>query len=140
MSVRRSSGSHGERRVHAGDVVGYRYLVKDEEGNVLAASTELVHSVHGGDSSLPPCVENNMAGRILGETFTTALCARDAFDPGSRVRRATPHQDVTVDLDHPFHAHSVLFETSIVSIRMGTVNELSTERLTVGVVTWGDER
>jgi FKBP-type peptidyl-prolyl cis-trans isomerase SlyD len=74
-------------------VVGYRYLIKDERGQVLAASTELVHSVHGGANSLPQGIENDMLGRIRGETFTAMLSTREAFGPPGAKHRVTLPQD-----------------------------------------------
>ncbi len=62
-----------ERRIQKGDVVGYRFVIRDAAGEVLAASTELLHYVHGGSGSLPDAIEAEMEGRQSGEIFTAAL-------------------------------------------------------------------
>ena len=102
--------SDGPRRVQVGDVVGFRYLIKDENDVVLAASTELVHCVQGervqGERSLPQGVEDAMKGRVCGETFTTTVSVREtmrrlllpedrfpnafALEPGTRIDLLTP--------------------------------------------------
>ena len=158
MSVRDSGDKDGSRGVQAGDVVGYRYLIKDEEGHVLAASTELVYCVQG-DNSPPLRIDEIMAGRVRGETFTTRLSAGEAFGSTGTLRQVTVPQDrfsrafalppgtcidlrvpdgdelavriddsdsrtVTLGVEHPFAGRSILFEVTVISIRIATIDEL----------------
>jgi FKBP-type peptidyl-prolyl cis-trans isomerase 2 len=77
-----------ERRIQSGDVVGYRFVIRDAAGEVLAASTELLHYVHGGSGSLPDAIEAQMEGRQSGEIFTAALPEERSPEPRV-LRRAT---------------------------------------------------
>ena len=142
------------RSVQVGDVVGFRYLMKDENDVVLAASTELVHCVHGDHHSLPHGVEEEMKGRVCGETFTTTvsrietmrrlLLPEDRFpkafalEPGTRIDLRAPDGDgfaVWVDgsesktlalgLDRPIVGKSIRFQISIISIRVAPLDASS---------------
>ncbi len=148
-----------ERGIRAGDIVGYRYLIRDEEGKVLATSTEIVHYLQGGENPLPDTVANRMPGRLEGETFTTAVSKNHAFgsagtmrrvvlprerfpqlselDAGERIGLVLPDGDavsvwvddvdrrpVKLEIDHPFAGQELLFEISVISIRVATKSEL----------------
>ena len=81
------------REIRPGDMVGYRYLIRDDAGQVLATGTELVHYLEGGTSSLPPAVADRMTGRRPGETFSTSVSEDQAFGPmGSMRRVALPRE------------------------------------------------
>jgi FKBP-type peptidyl-prolyl cis-trans isomerase SlyD len=103
-----------------GQVVGYRFTVRGEEGQLLAqsASDDLAYYLHGKGTS-PSGLEPHMAGRTPGEKFATTLKPDDAFgerddsrqitvpreqfpqgaeiEPGLRIVADTP-QGVTVSL------------------------------------------
>ena len=142
--------SDGPRRVQVGDVVGFRYLIKDENDVVLAASTELVHRVQGGDRSLPQTVEEAMNGRVCGETFTTTvsvgetmrrlLLAEDRFpkafalEQGTCIDLLTPDGEgfavwvegndsktLALGLGDPMVGKSIRFQVSIISIRVASL-------------------
>lgn len=147
------------REVRPGDVVGYRYLIRDDSGHVLAMSTELVHFVQGGTNTLPAHVAERMPGRTEGETFTTSVSEEHAFgslrparrvllprdrfpqiselSPGQRVAVVLPGGDAVavwvdaadekrlrLDVDAPFSGEELLFEISVISIRVATEAEL----------------
>lgn len=61
------------RGIQDGDVVGYRYTIRSDSGNVLAVSAEVAYYLHGGDGTKPPGLEARMLGRHDGELFRASL-------------------------------------------------------------------
>lgn len=77
------------QRVREGDVVAFRYLIRAASGNVLAACSEIVRYVQGGDGPLPRALSSRLLGRRDGETFTVTLKAEEAFGDGGATRRVS---------------------------------------------------
>ena len=89
MRNREQDASTQRRRVQDGDVVGYRYVMRGENGQVLAASAEVVRYVQGAVGHEPDALEASMLGREAGERFSTTLGPKDAFGARSGLRRLT---------------------------------------------------
>ncbi len=70
------------QRIGDGDVVAYRYLIRSERGQVLAASSEVVRYLQGGEDTFPRALSSKLLGRRNGESFTVTLSPDEAF--GSR--------------------------------------------------------
>jgi FKBP-type peptidyl-prolyl cis-trans isomerase SlyD len=147
------------RRVEDGDVVGFRYVIRSDGGQILAVSAEVQYYLHGSDEPQPQALASRMEGRRDGERFTASLSQVEAFgsrdprklalsrddfpallelEPGARVEATTPdgetvtlsvveaaRGEVLVDRDHPLAGQQLLFEVSIVSIRLASAAELS---------------
>jgi FKBP-type peptidyl-prolyl cis-trans isomerase SlyD len=86
------------RRVELGDVVGYRYVIRSDTGQVLAVSAEIVHYLHGGNGTLPRALSSRIEGRHDGETFTATLAPNEGFGSRDGARRMTLPRERFPDL------------------------------------------
>lgn len=81
------------QRIRNGDVVAYRYLIRSETGQVLAASAEVVRYVQGGEETFPTALSAEFLGRHQGETFTVRLSPEQAFGSSADPRQLTLPRD-----------------------------------------------
>jgi FKBP-type peptidyl-prolyl cis-trans isomerase SlyD len=66
--------------IEEGHVVGYRFTIRGDEGEVLAvtADDEIAYYLHG-HGTWPPGLEKHLAGRQPGERFEATLAPSDGF-------------------------------------------------------------
>ncbi|MCA9622089.1 MAG: FKBP-type peptidyl-prolyl cis-trans isomerase [Myxococcales bacterium] len=74
-----SQDDQSQKRVREGDVVAYRYVIRSESGQVLAASAEVVRYMQGGGDTFPKALSSKLLGRRHGESFTVTLSPEEAF-------------------------------------------------------------
>lgn len=86
------------QRIGDGDVVAYRYLIRSETGQVLAASADVVRYIQGGQQAFPIALSSEFLGRHEGETFTVTLSRGKAFGQRGGPRQVTLPRDRFSDI------------------------------------------
>jgi FKBP-type peptidyl-prolyl cis-trans isomerase SlyD len=93
MTKTSSNQDQPQQRIGKGDVVAYRYLIRSEAGQVLAASAEVLRYIQGGDHAFPLALSSEFLGRHEGETFTVTLSPEEAFGSRDGPRQLTLPRD-----------------------------------------------
>jgi len=88
-----TSTNENRQLIQNGDVVAYRYLIRSETGQVLAASAEVVRYIQGGEETFPTALSSEFLGRHQGETFTVTLSPGEAFGSRDGPRQLTLPRD-----------------------------------------------
>lgn len=134
-------------------VVTLTYQSKDAEGVVVDDGRQPLTYVHGGYDDIFPKLEQQLAGKAVGDSVTIALAARDAFgdydqdlvrlesleqfgrlpkigalyERDGHIFKAIEIKDgqVVLDANHPLAGMDIVFSATITDIRPASAEDLA---------------